>query len=177
MEQESTDSELAPAAGPLCPIESRLDGLGLLVAALLIFLALHCLLAVFERHNTQPRRRRSIKRHVERNTSPTLRTDIQQQSRGRQRSRALQVPRPSTVRSRSSGNNKTVRFAEAPSVQCIQPFYEPADFYDEPYYFYRARADHTGPAVHSTVLVGGVEDGDSEGHSEAVVSSALVCSC
>ena len=121
MEQESTDPD-GVLTQPQCPTEPHLSGVSLVVAALLIFFAFHCLVAVLERHNTQPRRK--IKRvaisHVERSvmkTSPASRAITRQRS---QQSRA--------VRARSE---KTVRFAAAPSVQYIQPLYEPADFYDD----------------------------------------------
>ena len=123
-------SEKTTLGQPECPIEIHLTVTSALVATLLIFVVISCLLAVLEQGAGPQRsgKRLVIPLAPDRycsNISHNLQTaplpDCHQSS-------ILRSP-ASTGRCRG---RKTVNFAETTSVQCIESFYEPKDFYDEP---------------------------------------------
>ena len=117
------------------PVELRLTGLSALIAAFLIFMAIHCILAIMERSSSEPQR--SGKRLVV-PSSPVTGCPDNSMSCSLQttplRCRQSTILRTPASPGRRYGDGKNVRFAETTSVQNVESFYEPEDFYEEPQY-------------------------------------------
>lgn len=117
MEQESEDMEHA-LTYPECPMELHLTGMNLIVVTLLIIVVLYYWIHE-QQHNVQSSRQ-SIKRVVL--SSSVIKTH------------SLSDPMKGSIVTdlKSSRQSRCVRFAETPSVRCIQSLYKPEDFYNDP---------------------------------------------
>ena len=130
MEEPEKSSENAVESSE-CPVELRLTGLSALIAAFLIFMAIHCILAIMERSSSEPQR--SGKRLVVVTGCPdnSMSCSLQTTPLRCRQSTILRTP---ASPGRRYGDGKNVRFAETTSVQNVESFYEPEDFYEEPQY-------------------------------------------